>query len=52
METQQDLDHHSTSLLPLIDSPNDPPKLKLVESTVFEIKEGRLNPPGGEVEKF
>ena len=35
----------STSFLPLIDSPNGLPKLKFVESTVFEIMRGQLSPP-------
>ena len=34
-----------TSFLPIIDSPNGLAKLKPVESTVFEIMGGRLNPP-------
>ena len=36
---------NSTNFLPLIDSPNSLPKLKVVESTVFEIIGGWLNPP-------
>ena len=41
METWQDLDHQLfTSFLPLVDSPNGLPKLKVVESIVLEIMGG------------
>ena len=36
---------NSTGFLPLIDSPNGLPKLKFVESTVFEIIGGSAQPP-------
>ena len=45
METLPDLDHQLHQFLPLIDSPNGLPKLKVVEFTVSEIMEGRLNRP-------
>ena len=38
METWQDLGHQLYQFLPLIDSPNGLPNLKVVESTVLHIK--------------
>ena len=37
METSHDLDHQLYHVLPLIDSSNGLPKLKVAESAVFEI---------------